>query len=210
MCEKLTIHSVMRALRFPLLGLKAQLPMAPKPRVLSGDRHEAESRQGAVLLLLYPRDGRLFLLLTRRSERVLHHRGQISLPGGAREPGDTSLWQTALREAAEEVAAGAEEIYYVGILSPIYIASSHFEVHPFIGYAPERPDFVANDREVAALIEMPLVSIVEESTRREEVWIRDGAERRVPLYLCDDNVIWGATAMMLSELETLLRVEIEA
>lgn len=210
MCDKVTIHSVMRALRFPLPGLEAQLVMAPKPRVLPGDRHEGEPRQGAVLLLLYPREGRLFLLLTRRSEHVLRHKGQISLPGGAREPGDASLWWTALREAAEEVAVAPEEVRYVGVLSPLYVAASHFEVHPFVGYAPERPNFAPSDYEVAALIEMPLHRILEEDAKREEVWVRDGSERRVPLYLWGDHIIWGATAMILTELETLLRAEVDA
>ncbi|MEA3406874.1 MAG: CoA pyrophosphatase [Chloroflexota bacterium] len=210
MCEKLTIHSVMRALRFPLPGLEAQLPMAPQPRVLPGDNgQDGEPRQGAVLLLLYPQEGRLFLLLTRRSEHVLHHKGQIALPGGAREAGDASLWQTALREAAEEVAIAPGEVYYVGMLSPLYVAASHFEVHPFIGYAPVRPVFSPSNYEVSALIEMPLCEILGSEARRKEVWVRNGIERWVPMYLWDDHVIWGATAMMLSELETLLRAEIK-
>ena len=209
MGERLTIHAVGRALRSPLPGLKAQLSMAPEPRVVSAETHEGVPRQGAVLLLLYPREERLFLLLTRRSKYVLHHKGQISLPGGEREPGDASLWRTALREAAEEVAVASEEVRYVGVLSPIYIAASHFEVYPFVGYARERPDFVPSDYEVAALIEMRLCRILEEEAKREEVWIRDGTERRVPLYLWGDHAIWGATAMMLSELETLLRAEFD-
>mgnify|MGYP006305738231 FL=1 len=136
--------------------------MAPKPRVVSTETHEGAPREGAVLFLLYPREGRLFLLLTRRSKYVLHHKGQVSLPGGARESGDASLWRTALREAAEEVAVTPEEVRYVGVLSPIYITASHFEVHPFVGCAPERPNFAPSDYEVAALIEMPLHRILEE------------------------------------------------
>ncbi|MGM0400188.1 MAG: NUDIX hydrolase [Chloroflexota bacterium] len=209
MCEKLTVHTVMRALQSPLPGLQAQLPMAPDPRVLPGDGCEGDARQGAVLLLLYPREERLFLLLTRRSAYVLRHRGQISFPGGAREPGDASLWQTALREAAEEVAVVPEEIRYVGMLTPLYIAASHFEVHPFIGYVPVRPVFAPNDYEVATLIEMPLRRLLAEDTKDEEVWVRGGIERRVPLYLYDDHIIWGATAMILCELETLLRAEVD-
>ncbi len=183
--------------------------MAPDPRVLPGHGREGDIRQGAVLLLLYPREGRLSLLLTRRSTYVLHHRGQVSLPGGAREPGDASLWQTALREAAEEVAVVPEKVRYVGMLSPLYVAASRFEVHPFIGYVPRRPDFVPSDYEVAALIETPLCRILAEDAKDEKVWFREGIERRVPLYLCGDHVIWGATAMILGELETLLRAEID-
>lgn len=184
--------------------------MAPDPRVLPGDGGEGDPRQGAVLLLLYPREGQLFLLLTRRSAHVLHHKGQVSLPGGAMEPGDASLWQTALRETFEEVAVAPEEVRYVGMLSPIYIAASHFQVHPFVGYVPARPDFVPNDYEVAALIEMPLCRILADDVKDEEVWVQEGIERRVPLYFHDDHIIWGATAMMLSELETLLHDEIDA
>lgn len=183
--------------------------MAPDPRVLPGDGCEGDPREGAVLLLLYPRERRLFLLLTRRSTYVFHHKGQISLPGGAREPGDTSLWQTALREAAEEVAVAPEEVRYVGILSPLFIAASRFEVHPFIGYVPVRPDFAPNDYEVAALIEMPLCRLLAEDAKDEDVWVRQGIERRVPLYLYGEHIIWGATAMILCELETVLRAEVD-
>jgi 8-oxo-dGTP pyrophosphatase MutT (NUDIX family) len=160
-----------------------------------------------VLILLYPHRDRLHLVLTRRSQRLAKHRGQISLPGGAREAGDPDLWHTALREAEEEVNLSPAEVRCEAELSRLYIPASHFEVHPFVGYNALRPDFVANQREVAEVIEMPLAVLLDPQAKREEDWVWKGREMVVPFYQYGRHVIWGATAMILSELQVLLERE---
>ncbi len=203
----LTLDDVRRALARPLPGGAAQLRMAARPRSSPEELgHSGPPRIAAVLMLLFPRDGRLFLLLTKRTERVLDHKGQISLPGGSREEDDATLWDTALREAHEEIGVAPDTVEYIGRLSDLYISRSHFRVSPFVGYTASRPHFVIHEEEVAEVIEMALDALVDPATRREEDWVWRGRIMTVPHYWYNGHIIWGATAMMLSELEEALRL----
>jgi 8-oxo-dGTP pyrophosphatase MutT (NUDIX family) len=166
---------------------------------------EGTGRPASVLVLLYPVEGGWWFVLTRRSEAVPNHKGQISLPGGAREPGETPL-QTAIRETCEEVGICADEVHLIGSLTPLYVSVSDFEIQPFVGYLDKRPHFSANPVEVAGVIEMPLDKLLEESIKTTERWQFGEIERDVPFYRYEGQVIWGATAIMLSELEGRLRV----
>jgi 8-oxo-dGTP pyrophosphatase MutT (NUDIX family) len=201
------IETVRRALAGRLPGAEAQRYMATEPR--SGPAEygpRPAPRQGAVLALLYPWQGRLWLPLTRRSERLAHHGGQVSLPGGGVEPGDTSPWRAALREATEECGIDPTAVDYLGALTPLYVPPSNYQVHPFVGLAAARPAFRADAREVAEIIELPLDLLLDPAAKEErhEVW--RGGQRRVPYYRAGGHAIWGATAMMLSELEAALRL----
>ncbi|MHB0857612.1 MAG: NUDIX hydrolase [Anaerolineae bacterium] len=205
MSRDLTLDDVIGALRSALPGAAGQLRMGTRPHRLPADAPVAESpRQGAVLILLYPREGALHLALTRRTDRVANHKGQISLPGGAREPDDLTLWETALREAQEEIGLDPILVTRLGQLSPLYIPVSHFEIHPHVGYTMHRPSFTIDADEVAELIEMPLSVLLDPRNKREETWVLSGLQVQVPQYRYRDHVVWGATAMVLSELETLL------
>lgn len=200
-----TLEEVRRALRMPLPGFRAQQRMSTTPRITPEElERSAPPREGAVLILLYPLNGQLHLPLTRRTTHVAEHKGEISLLGGAREPGDASFWQTALREAHEEVAIDPQEVQFLGALSPLYIPSSNFDIRPFVGYIPSRPAFAPDEREVAELIEMPLQTLLDPSAKAEETRVYKGRQVRVPFYRFQHHVIWGATAMVLSELEVLL------
>ncbi|MBC7235698.1 MAG: CoA pyrophosphatase, partial [Chloroflexi bacterium] len=169
--------------------------------------HDGPPQAAAVLLLLYPQDGRLFFPLTKRTERVANHKGQISLPGGALEEGDRTLWDTALREAYEEVGVDPGAVEYIGQLTPLYIPASHYTVTPFVGYAPFKPLFVARAEEVAEIIEMPLDLLLDAEAKGKETRMMQGRLTQVPYYAYRGHVIWGATAMILAELETLLHEE---
>jgi 8-oxo-dGTP pyrophosphatase MutT (NUDIX family) len=200
----ITLEDVRRALARPLPGYAAQTRMATRPRhtVVDGD-YAGPPRQGAVLALLYEREGALHLPLTVRSDRLNHHGGQISLPGGRQEEADADLWHTALREAQEEVGLD-QPVTLLGPLSSLYIPASHFEVHPYVGWVARRPAFVLDETEVTALIELPLATLLDPAAKREETWLWRERDTQVPYYAYEGHVIWGATAMILSEFETLL------
>jgi 8-oxo-dGTP pyrophosphatase MutT (NUDIX family) len=194
-----------RALSHPLPGLAAQMLMAPSYRaeeMLSRTPPE-RPRQAAVLILFYPHDGQLQFPLTRRTETVENHKGQISLPGGAQE-GSERLQDTALRETCEELAACREALTVLGPLSPLYIPPSGFLIHPFVAYADTRPSFRPDPVEVAELIEVPLPLLLDPLTKEREEWLIRGSLVDVPFFHIFGHKVWGATAMVLAELVTIL------
>jgi 8-oxo-dGTP pyrophosphatase MutT (NUDIX family) len=197
------IERLRDALHRPLPGLPAQMLMAPDSRPgteLSLDP-SLDCRHAAVLALLYPCAGGdgLCLVLTRRTESVDSHRGQISFPGGSMDPGEIPV-ETALREANEELGVDPTGVEMLGELSRLYIQPSDFCVYPVVAYTAERPSFVANSEEVAEVIEVPVSHLLALTAHCEEIWQIRGAPTRVPFYVVGHHKVWGATAMMLSEL----------
>ena len=194
------------ALARPLPGLSVQMGMAPVPRPGSDRIVDAtlNCRRAGVLALLYPRDGELCLVLTRRTDAVDTHRGQISLPGGSMDPGEDAA-SAALREAWEELAVDTGPLDVLGELSPLYIPPSGFCIYPVVAYAAERPNFVPNPGEVAEVLEVSLAHLLDPGTRGEETWPIRGADVRVPFYRVGHHKVWGATAMVLCELLALIQ-----
>lgn len=188
-------------------GEAAQGRMKPVPRATVRPKdHGGAPRQGAVLLLLFRREDQLRFVLIRRRDDLASHAGQIALPGGRREDGE-SLRETALRETYEEIGVDPESVTILGCLQPLYILPSDFEVTPFVGWHPETPAFVPQPSEVAEIIEAPLVKLLHDESRREEVWERQGISMTVPYFEIDSHKVWGATAMMLSEFVERLRTQ---
>ena len=201
-----TWELVRAAMQIPLPGRVAQMSMAVRPR--PGDRPDLPDpcpREAGVLILLYERVGRLFLPLTRRTLTVEMHSGQISLPGGAREPQDTSFAQTALRETREELGIPNAKITVLGPLTPLYIPPSQFCVYPYVGRTPGAFPLSPDPDEVAEVIEVSLDHLLEPATRQEKTHFRDGKRYKVPLYMVANHRVWGATAMILAEFLALLR-----
>jgi 8-oxo-dGTP pyrophosphatase MutT (NUDIX family) len=201
-----SIAVLRRALTRPLPGLSAQLMMAPSHRAEAlRDRVPSPApREAAVLILLFPCDGQIFFPLTRRTDRVESHKGQISLPGGARE-GDESLQATALRETCEELNACPDNWSILGHLTPLYVPPSGFLISPFVAYTRSRPGFRPDPVEVAELIETPLPLLLDPKTAVREQWTLRGTAVEVPFFRVHGHKVWGATAMVLSELIVLLR-----
>ena len=176
-------------------------------------RHEPPAgvtpREAGVLLLLYPgADGALhFPLIERASDlKADRHRGQIALPGGKREPEDATIVETALRETEEEVGVPRTHIEVLGQLTPLYIPVSNFRVTAAVGFAERRPVFVRQETEVARIITGSLAELfAEDAVRHRDVAI-DGrlTLKQVPYFSLGGEVVWGATAMMLSEFRAAL------
>jgi 8-oxo-dGTP pyrophosphatase MutT (NUDIX family) len=185
-------------------GLAAQLKLAPEYRVESlHATPPADARVAGVLILLYPHNGVWHFPLMKRTEDGLTHSGQISLPGGSQEAGE-SLQDTARREACEEIGAACAEVEVLGQLSTLYIPPSNFLVTPTVGYGDQRPDFQCDPREVAELIEVPLSTLFDPQVVKREPWTLRGASVEVPFYQIGPHKVWGATAMILSEFSMLL------
>lgn len=186
--------------------LEARRAMSPAPRVLRRpDTRPGEPHQASVIVLFFPGERGLSFPLIRRAEHPGDvHSGQISLPGGSRETGETPV-DTALREADEELGVGAR-IEILGELSPLYIAPSDFEVTPFVGWLAERPRWRPNAREVVEVLECSLGWLFEPPLKHVEDWAFEGGySLRVPWYDVTGHRVWGATAILLGELEQRLR-----
>lgn len=188
-----------------LPGVDAQLRLAPGPRMnLEMARIDGKPcRHAAVLALVYPNEDQFNLLLTVRSERLAAHPGQISFPGGGVE-GDETLVETALREAEEEVALDPDDVDVIGGLTPLYVPPSNFCVHPFVGYSRVLPALHPSDDEVHALLHVNLSRLFDHGSFITERWTLHGSEIDVPMYRYASYKIWGATAMMLSELQAVM------
>ncbi len=146
----MTIEAVKRALALPRPGLEAQLRMAPSYRMEEASRPQPPPacKQAGVVILLHAHEAQLRFPLTRRPDSVEFHKGQISLPGGAQEAGE-SLEQTALRETEEEIGVPAHQIELLGGLTPLYVAASNFSIQPWVGWLAGRPTFKVEPTEVA-------------------------------------------------------------
>jgi 8-oxo-dGTP pyrophosphatase MutT (NUDIX family) len=206
MVVTLTAEDIRRALMRPLPGLMAQVRLAARYRIEElSQAPPADARPAGVLIVLYPHPGALHFLLTRRTEDVEKHKGQISLPGGAQEGGE-SLLDTALRETFEEVGVVVDPASVIGQLSPLFIPPSHFLITPYVAVLPERPPFVPMAREVAELIEVPVASLLDPTVVRQETWTLRDMEVEVPFFQIGPYKVWGATAMVLSEFAAVLEI----
>jgi 8-oxo-dGTP pyrophosphatase MutT (NUDIX family) len=196
-------------LQAPLPGRVAQYRMAPRPRPDSFpyDQVPEDARRGGVLALFYPVDDQPYLPLILRPTYDGVHSGQVGFPGGGQEEGDPDIVATALREAQEEIGIDLEPITVLGQLSPLYVFASNYLVQPTVAWMAQPPQFQLDTREVAALLEMPLAALLDPANVQREDWQLRGRTVDVPFFRIQDQTIWGATAMMLSELLALPAME---
>lgn len=205
----ITLDHLQTALTLPDFdALSAQLRMSPNPR---GDarrnlKYETPPREAAVLVLIYPHTpDDLRLVLTRRTETLTKHSGQVSFPGGRRDDGEDFPVGTALRETCEELGlCDTTQFRIIGTLRQCYIPPSHFQVHPVVAITPVIPEFYPSVNEVAEVLTFPLRDLLNPATKQYENWQLQGCNVLVPFYHVQGHKVWGATATMLSELEQRL------
>jgi 8-oxo-dGTP pyrophosphatase MutT (NUDIX family) len=184
--------------------------MAPMFRIKeleSGKIVKKNPKQAAVMALFYPNGTyQTHLLLILRNTYKGIHSNQIALPGGKVEKKDLNLLETALRETHEEVGAEREQITVIRSLSEVYIPPSNFEVTPYLGlYKKEKP-FLMQANEVAAIIEVPLLDFMDDAKIFYQILNTSYAQNvEVPAFKLNGYTVWGATAMMLSEIKELFK-----
>ena len=192
------------ALRGALPGADAQALMSPQPRSeWRADFNPARVRLAAGLLLLFPRGPQAHLVLTVRAGTLELHSGQVSLPGGAIDPGET-FEQAALREAHEEIGLRMADVQTLGALTPIDIHVSGFRLHPIVGITPLRRICVPPMPRSRASSKSHSIALMDPRCMGWKALTRDGRAVTAPAFLVEDAEIWGATAMVLAEFLTLL------
>ena len=157
----------------------------------------------AVLLLLYLKDGEYCVLLNKRTDRVEHHKGEISFPGGVRDESDDTLLETALRETQEEMGIAPRHVELLGELDDTPTSTS-FLINAFVGAIPYPYEFSPSDVEVAEVLEIPLRALLDPANSRDEVRVVDGLLASSPVYSYGGHLIFGATARILERLLELL------
>jgi 8-oxo-dGTP pyrophosphatase MutT (NUDIX family) len=188
-----------------LPGIEAQMRFAPAPPRAGwkAGHFPEDARTAAALLLIYPGDDGPAIPLTVRSSGLARHAGQISLPGGASDPGET-LAETALREAQEEIGIDPAGVQVLGELTPVHVLVSGFTLHPVVGVTHTRPRFAAAAGEVEEIIEVSLDRLRDASHIGRSTRVREGVAVEYPYFDLFGHQVWGATAMVLGEFICLI------
>lgn len=193
----------------PLPGEKAQYIMSPPYRqelLKLNEQVIKKSKKAAVLALFYPNSlGETHVVLIKRKTYIGVHSAQLAFPGGKFEFQDKNLQETALRETEEEIGIPRAQIDIIRPLTQLYIPPSNFEVFPFMGKLLQTPIFIKQDTEVADILEIPLQHFLNQTAVCcVKVKTSYNIEVEVPAFNFNGHVVWGATAMMMSEIKELL------
>lgn len=202
----LFVNALTQKLHDPLPGESAHRIMQASSKLRLTFKPNSRTRKSAVLVLFYPYKDEIYFPLILRPAYDGVHSGQVAFPGGRFEPTDENLIRTALREAQEEIGLRLNDVKVVGILTELFIPASNFYVLPVIATMPYRPDFYPDPREVEDIFEINLKEISDiEIIGSGDIQVR-GEQVHAPHYMVQGYKIWGATAMMISELLTVLNI----
>jgi len=204
---KSLIEFLATALTELLPGEEAQAIMMPsisdRSRFSLAAREDA--RPGGIMILFYQKGGCWYFPLIQRPDYDGVHAKQISFPGGKKDTDDKNLITTALRETYEEIGIKTNHIEVLGSLTELYIIASNFNVLPVVGFINERPEFFADAYEVDEILEVKVDDLMQDANRKEKpLTILQGITIHAPYFDLNSKVVWGATAMILSELKTIL------
>jgi len=184
-------HETLRAVPSDLTKLKFDHKLPPKP--------------GSVLILLYEEDGLIKFPLTKRATYKGAHSGQISLPGGKKELGETEI-ETALRECEEEIGVKQSEVTILGRLTDFFVIPSNFLVTPIIGFTTFKPIYKPDPVEVDTIIDASISLLLEAAAIKEkEIIVANEFKLHAPHFEVEGEIVWGATAMMLNEFRMVAR-----
>ena len=191
-----------------LPGEHAQNRMTSRARISTAEflKSKPDHKVSAVFLPLFPHEGTIYTALIRRPAYDGLHSGQLALPGGKHEKEDESISATALRETKEEVGINVNEENILGELSPVYIPVSNFLVHPFVGMLEQKPNWIPDKHEVEEMLEFPISLLLDPAAKdRKRISQGNNMFMDAPCYIVNGQILWGATAMIFSELEEILR-----
>lgn len=203
------LSNISKLKELPLGGLDSQFKMAPELRKLFNeiDIQQRNPKKAAVLIIFYPNDSNeTMFLLTKRAKYNGTHSSQISFPGGKHEYSDILIKTTALRETNEEIGINKEDIHLIKKLTDVYIPPSNFYVTPFLAYMNYHPFFYKND-EVESIIEVKIADLLN-LNNLSTINLNTSYAKNidVPCFNLNDEIVWGATAMMLSEIYDLIKL----
>lgn len=202
------IAKLRQGLSAELPGLDSQMKMVPgiRKKEMEKRKWSDNAKKAAVLICFYPLAcGKIHLAMIRRNEYDGVHSGQISFPGGKAEAEDRDLVHTALREAEEEINISQNQVKVIGELTKIYIPPSNFIVQPVIAYLKEIPDLIPETAEVSEILSISMDEILDPENRQiRNIVHREYSIIDVPCFYIQGHIIWGATAMILSEVVDLV------
>ena len=199
-------------LRQPLPGLKVQKEMSAYPHGTTGINFKSngEIKESSVLIVLFENDDEIYFPLIQRPMYTGVHSGQIGLPGGKVEDHDRDRIETALRETEEEIGVKAGDVKVFGMLTELYVQASHYNVMPVVGYLPYHPEYIPDPEEVSRVIEGKASDLMADKNRKvKELLIQDKYKIVAPYFDIENEIVWGATAMILSEFSAILKEIIE-
>ena len=198
------IKNLKTRLTHPLPGKKAQSIMMVKSKLPLQDNNDLKnSKHSAVLILLFYKNNTWNFYLTKRTQYVNYHKGQISLPGGVLE-GNELLKETALRETEEEIGVKSKDINLIGELTPLYIPVSNFKIFPFIGWLKNKPKIKIQNKEVERIFSISIDEFILDSTQKYKNDILRGNKVEIPYFDINNEIVWGATSVILSEFKKLI------
>jgi 8-oxo-dGTP pyrophosphatase MutT (NUDIX family) len=191
------ISLIKAELQKPLPGTNQQYLMAPEFR--RSFSLSSPVKNAGVMICIFPGENDLQTVFIKRRDYDGPHGGQVSLPGGVYEVQDQDMGDTAIRETREEIGIDLDKNEILGSLTPLLIPISAMQVHPFVCFYRKKPVFTPENREVEYLIIAGLGELSDPKRIERERWMLHGSENKVPFYRVQGNIIWGATAMIISE-----------
>ncbi len=200
----LFIEALTKMLSRDLPGKSAQRKMMIPPNRFPSENQENEGIPASILLLLYPLEGEWFFFLTKRSQDVEHHKGQISFPGGVIEKNESKM-NAAIRETNEEIGVDKDVIKIIGNLTPLYIPVSNFHISPYVGWTEEKPHTKVQDAEVKRVFSVSINDLILERNLKTKKDFSSNKSVKVPYFDLNGETVWGATSMILSEFKFILR-----